>query len=129
MLKKIVATAALSLALTGAALAQTAAPAGQPAAPAAAPAPAAEAPAKPAEAAAPQAATAPSAEAVAVASADDCLKNAFEIAQKAEEKKLSNTELDKIEELLTAMEGHCDANQFKEAMVVHGDIKSLIDAK
>ncbi|MEQ1646993.1 MAG: hypothetical protein ABL898_00280 [Hyphomicrobiaceae bacterium] len=127
MLNKIIAAAALSLTLTGVAIAQTAAPA--PSAPAAAPVAQAPAPQAPvAQAPAPQApatAAAPN----AVANADDCLKNAFEIAQKAEEKKLSNTDLDKIEELLTTMEGHCDANRFKEAMVVHTDIKSLIETK
>jgi hypothetical protein len=116
MLNKIIAAAALSLTLTGAALAQATAPAATPTAPAAV------APTAPS-------AVAPSAEAAAVANADECLKNAFEIAQKAEEKKLSNTELDKIEELLTTMESHCDANRFKEAMVVHTDIKTMIDQK
>jgi hypothetical protein len=63
----------------------------------------------------------------APANADDCLKAAFEMAQKAEEKKLSNSELDKVEELLTKMEGHCDAQQFQEAMVIHKDIKTMIE--
>ena len=39
------------------------------------------------------------------------------------------TELDKIEEMLTKMEGHCDAKQFQDAMVVHKDIKSLIEQR
>ncbi len=60
-------------------------------------------------------------------SADDCLKAAFDLAQKAEEKKLSNEQIDKIEEMLTKMETHCDAKQFQEAMVVHQDIATFID--
>ncbi len=60
------------------------------------------------------------------ANVDDCLKQAFELAQSAEGKKLSNDKLDKLEALLTKMEGHCDANQFKEAAGVAKDIKAEI---
>jgi len=60
---------------------------------------------------------------------DDCLKAAFDLAQAAEDKKLSEDKLDRIEEMLTKMETHCDANQFNEAMAVANDIKSVIDGQ
>ena len=60
------------------------------------------------------------------ASAEDCLKVAFDIAQAAEGKNLPNDELDKVEEMLTKMETHCDAKQFNEAAAVATDLKSLI---
>jgi hypothetical protein len=63
------------------------------------------------------------------ANADDCLKAAFELAQAAEEKQLGDDKLDKVEELLTKMETHCDANQFAEAMAVGNDIRSMIDGQ
>ena len=62
-------------------------------------------------------------------SADDCLRAAFDVAEQAENKKLSNDDLDKVEELLTKMESHCDARQFQEAMLVHKDIKTLIEQR
>ena len=60
------------------------------------------------------------------ASPEDCLKVAFEIAQAAEAKNLGNAELDKVEEMLTKMEAHCDAKQFSEAAAVATDLKTLI---
>jgi hypothetical protein len=62
-------------------------------------------------------------------SIDDCLTRAFDIAEKAEAKKLRNDELDKIEDLLTKMEEHCDARHFHEAMLVHKDISALIEPR
>lgn len=62
-------------------------------------------------------------------SPDDCLKSAFDLAQAAEEKSLADDVLDKVEELLTRMEGHCDANQFAEAMAVASDIKTMLDGR
>jgi hypothetical protein len=61
------------------------------------------------------------------ANAEQCLKAAFELAQSAEAKGMNNEQLDKVEELLTKMESHCDAAQFKEAAAVAGDLKSLIE--
>lgn len=60
---------------------------------------------------------------------DECLKQAFQLAQSAESKKLSDDKLDKIEELLTKMESHCDAKKFAEATVIAADIRAAIDAK
>jgi hypothetical protein len=63
------------------------------------------------------------------ANVDDCLKQAFELAQSAEEKSLSDAKLDKLEALLTKMEGHCDQNNFKEAATVAAEIKAEIEKK
>ena len=97
------------LAMSGAALAQTA------------PAPSTTVP---------PAATAPagttSAGATDVSSPEDCLKAAFDIAQTAEDRKLADDQLSKIEDLLTKMESHCDAKQFTEAANVGSDLKALI---
>jgi hypothetical protein len=64
--------------------------------------------------------------ATAVNSPEDCLKAAFDIAQTAEDKKLADDQLSKIEDLLTKMESHCDAKQFTEAANVGSDLKALI---
>jgi hypothetical protein len=84
-----------------------------------------------AQTAAPAPAPAPAAEAAAAtpATPDDCIKAAFELAQKAEDKKMSNDELDKLEQMLSKMENFCDAKQFTEAMAVSKDIKAVIDTK
>lgn len=62
----------------------------------------------------------------APAGPEDCLKAAFELAQKAEEMKLSNEQLDKVEDLLAKMEGHCDNQQMTEAAAVADDLKAVI---
>jgi Skp family chaperone for outer membrane proteins len=59
-------------------------------------------------------------------SPEDCLKAAFDIAQAAEGKNLANEQLDKVEEMLTKMESHCDAKQYSEAAAVATDLKTLI---
>ncbi len=58
---------------------------------------------------------------------DECLKQAFQLAQSAESKKLPEAKLDKIEELLTKMESHCDAKKFAEAQTIAKDIRAAID--
>jgi hypothetical protein len=60
---------------------------------------------------------------------DECLKAAFDLSVSAEERALADEKIDRIEELLTQMEGYCDANQFEEAMAVASDLRSLIDAQ
>ena len=45
------------------------------------------------------------------------------------DRKLGEEKLDKIEDLLTKMETHCDAKQFVEAMNVAKDIKSIIETQ
>jgi hypothetical protein len=57
---------------------------------------------------------------------EDCLKAAFDLAQAAEGKNLPNDDLDKVEQLLNKMEGHCDARQFTEAAAVATDLKTMI---
>ncbi len=105
---RLIAASALSLlALSNVAFAQTA------------PAPA---PAEPPTVTAPTAAPG----ATAASSPEDCLKAAFDIAQTAEDKKLADDQLSKIEDLLTKMESHCDAKQFSEAANVGSDLKALI---
>jgi hypothetical protein len=63
----------------------------------------------------------------AVAStADECLKAAFDMAQLAEDTKLSTEALDQVEGMLGKMEDHCDANRFAEAAALAVDIKQFI---
>jgi hypothetical protein len=58
--------------------------------------------------------------------ADDCFKNAIDLAKSAEEKKLGDDKLAKVEELLTKMEGQCEAQKFAEAATTANDIKAAI---
>jgi hypothetical protein len=75
-----------------------------------------------------QTAPAPAAPAeTAATSAEDCLKAAFDIAQAAEDKQLPDTQLTKVEDMLTKMESHCDAKQFSEAATVGTDLRALIE--
>jgi hypothetical protein len=62
-------------------------------------------------------------------SADECLKVASDLAAMADDNKLSNEDLDTIEELLTKMEGHCNAEQFGEAHTVAKEIEKVIKTK
>ena len=57
---------------------------------------------------------------------ESCLKSASDLAIIAEERKVAESQLDKIDDLLIKMEQHCDARQFTEAQAVAKDIKSLI---
>lgn len=57
---------------------------------------------------------------------EECLKRAFDIAQSAESKKLPTDQIDQVEQMLTKMEGHCDAKQYAEAAAVASELKSLI---
>lgn len=62
-------------------------------------------------------------------SPEACVKAAFALANLAEEKTLSDEEANKLEDLLTKMEAHCDARQFDEAAAVAKDIESEIATK
>lgn len=62
----------------------------------------------------------------APATSEECLKIAFDLAKAAESKTLSNDDLDKVEQLLNKMEGHCDAGQFADAASVAGEVKVVI---
>ena len=110
MIKSIVLSALMTSLLAGAAFAQATPPAKE-----APPAAAQSAPA-PATGATPE-------------NPDQCLKTASDLAQSAEDRKLGEEKLDKIEDLLTKMETHCDAKQFVEAMNVAKDIKSIIETQ
>jgi hypothetical protein len=58
--------------------------------------------------------------------ADDCFKISIDLAKSAEDKKLGDDKLAKLEELLTKMEGQCEAQKFAEAAATAGDIKAAI---
>ncbi len=58
-----------------------------------------------------------------------CLQQAFDLAQSAEQKKLSDADLDQLEQLLSKMEGHCDANETADADKVGAQIKAMLDSK
>ena len=64
--------------------------------------------------------------AVVISNADECLKAAFALASEAEKRQLQPQALEKLDELLTKIEAHCDANEFDEAKRVHAEIKTLI---
>lgn len=113
MIKRLFLVAAFTASLAGASFAQEK------------PATAPQQPAAPAPAAQPPAAQ----EQVADPAADECLKKAFDLAQTAEQKKLTEQDLDTLENLLSKMEAHCDANQFAEADKVGADVKKLLDSK
>lgn len=60
---------------------------------------------------------------------EQCLKSSFELAKAADAKKLPDAQLDKIEDMLTRMEKHCDQKQFAEAAKVGTEIKTAIGIK
>lgn len=119
--------------LATSALAQSTAPTDKPAAPSQT-APNQTEPARsgspampPAPSSAVQAGTQTETQASAVDNAEACLKAASDLAQTAEDKKIAEDKLDKVDDLLTKMESHCDARQFVEAMAVAKDIKGIIE--
>ncbi len=121
MIKHIAIAALFGGLLSGAAYAQTSPPM-QPS-----PAQSTPAPGAPPASAQPSTGAAPAEAAAAPQNPDECMQAASDLAQSAEEKKLAENKLDKIEDLLTKMETHCDAKQFVEAMGVAKDIKSMIE--
>ncbi|MGD9669726.1 MAG: hypothetical protein AB7U75_11790 [Hyphomicrobiaceae bacterium] len=58
-----------------------------------------------------------------------CLQKAFDLAQSAEQKKLTDADLDQLEQMLAKMEGHCDAKETAEADKVGTEIKAMLDSK
>lgn len=123
MIKHLTIALAFGGLLAGSALAQTTST------PVPAPAPSAPAQAPPAEKAPPAAATAPAQAVTAkvAATPDECLQSAADLVLNAEEKKLADDKIDRIEELLLKMEAHCEGRRFPEALAVATDIKSLIE--
>ncbi len=130
MIMRMATAAAFSLLLAGAAVAQTSVP---PAAPVEV------APAAPTtEPAAPMTGdtankTKPGTPAATMAEApatlDECIASAAELGQMAEAKTLSDSNIEKLDELFTKMETLCDAKQFTEAAAVGSDIKTVIDGQ
>lgn len=59
-------------------------------------------------------------------STDACLKLTIDLAKSAQEKKLAEAKLNSIEDMLSKLEGHCDASQFGDAANVAKDIRSAI---
>jgi hypothetical protein len=60
------------------------------------------------------------------ASPEECLDQAFDLAQAAEKKNLDEAKLDKLEEMLTKMEAHCDVKELAEAAAVAKEIRGVI---
>jgi len=69
------------------------------------------------------------ARAQAPANADECLRSAFELAQKAEDKKLPSDQSKKVDDMLSKMEGYCDAKKFPEAAGVATEVRRSVDGK
>jgi hypothetical protein len=69
---------------------------------------------------------APGAATPPASTAEDCLKAAFDIAQLAEDKKLSAEALDQVEGQLIKLEGHCDNDQFAAAAAIASELKDYI---
>ncbi len=108
MIKRLILAAVTCTAIAGAAIAQ-------------------DKPAAPDKPAAAQAA--PAEGQAADPAVDACLQKAFDLAQSAEQKKLTEQDLDQLEKLLGTMEAHCDAKESAAADKVAGEIKSMIDSK
>lgn len=127
MIRKLTVAMAVAAMLTGAALAQTApseTPASAPVAP-----PAITSGEQPAQTPAQPEAEIKDGDAKLVADPESCLRAAADLALFAEERKVAESRLDKIDDLLIKMEQHCDASQFTEAQAVAKDIKSIIQAE
>ncbi|MCB1519988.1 MAG: hypothetical protein KDJ37_05355 [Hyphomicrobiaceae bacterium] len=67
--------------------------------------------------------------ALAADNPDDCLKEAFDIAQSAEGKKLADADLDSLETMLSKMEAQCDAKEFDAASKTGEEIKAMLATK
>lgn len=68
----------------------------------------------------------PAAAQTPAASPEECLDQAFELAQEAEKKSLDDAKLDQLEEMLTKMEAHCDGKELAEAATVAKEIRAVI---
>lgn len=62
----------------------------------------------------------------APASTDDCLSQAFNLAQTATDKKLAAEAQSKVDGLMTKLEGECSAGKFAEADATMKEITSAI---
>jgi hypothetical protein len=76
------------------------------------------------------AAVAPAAHAQgAPATTDDCFKSVIDLQKSAADKKLSDDRNAKIEDMLTRMEGQCEAQKFADAATTANEIKAAIEGK
>lgn len=57
---------------------------------------------------------------------DDCFKVTLDLAESAEEKQLAGDKRAKVDDLLSTMEGHCEASEFTQATTVSKDIEAAI---
>ena len=64
-----------------------------------------------------------------VQSSEECIRQAFDLAQNAEATSLTEDKLDLIEDLLARMEALCDAKQWGEAMALADDIQKVIEGE
>jgi hypothetical protein len=60
---------------------------------------------------------------------EDCLKSSFDLAKSANDKKLADDKLAKVEEMLTKLESACEAQKFDEAAATIKEVKAVIDGK
>lgn len=58
--------------------------------------------------------------------ADECNNQGAEIAQKAEDKKLDDAKIAKVEELLTKLDEQCQGSKFTEAAATMKDLNAAI---
>lgn len=66
---------------------------------------------------------------VAATSVEGCLKQAFELADKLEGRQLSDADLQRLEDMLTDMESHCESSRFADAASLGRDIQRQLDIK
>jgi len=64
-----------------------------------------------------------------IQSSEDCIRQVSELGDRAEAKDLPEDTFDRIEDLLTTMEAHCEAGRFDEAFAVARDIQRAIEAE
>ena len=58
---------------------------------------------------------------------DACMKSAYDLADEAEKKQLSDAKLEQLDSMFNTMEKHCKALELPQAERVAAQIKSLID--
>lgn len=64
--------------------------------------------------------------AAAPATADDCNKLSFALADKAQKKKLADADALKVEELLAKLDGQCAKSSFAEAEGTAKEIEAIV---
>lgn len=59
-------------------------------------------------------------------SVEECFKVALDLADAADEKQLADPTRSKVDDLLSTMEGYCEASDFTQATTISGDIEATI---